>query len=114
MSQSGSFRLPQGQNLHHSGRHVENGISECLLISKESDDHLFVLPMDTPLGLPPSQHRLCHMGDSETHRHEAASKREDCPARPRQGLDLYLLTKPTGCQLQIGARQGRFPSASAD
>ena len=40
--------------------------------------------------------------------------RGDHPAQPRQGLDPYLLTKPTGCQLQIGARQGRLPSASAE
>ena len=45
---------------------------------------------------------------------DAASTRGGRPAQPRQDLDPYLLTKPTGCQLQIGARQGHLPSASAE
>ena len=34
------FLSPKGQNLHHSGRHVENRTSECLLISKKISNHL--------------------------------------------------------------------------
>ena len=80
---------------------------------QKSDDHLCSADGHTTGPPTPLSTGSVTWGTATDTGKEAASMREDCPAQPRQGLDPYPLTKPTGCQLQISARQGRFPSASA-